>query len=131
MTGVYHGDRNGMIELLDRWRSPEDPGDGYHFRPTRTPAGWQRSPSSIWLEDASYLRLRNLSLAYDFSPATIQKLKLKALRVYVTGQNLYTFTKYVGYDPETSSQGSGLTKGGDYMGYPTARSVLLGVNVTF
>jgi len=131
MTGVYHGDRNGMIELLDRWRSPEDPGDGYHFRPTRTPAGWQRSPSSIWLEDASYLRLRNLSLAYDFSPETIQKLKLKAVRVYLTGQNLYTFTKYVGYDPETSSQGSGLTKGGDYMGYPTARSILLGVNVTF
>jgi TonB-linked SusC/RagA family outer membrane protein len=131
MTGVYHGDRNGMIELLDRWRSPEDPGDGYHFRPTRTPAGWQRNPSSIWLEDASYLRIRNLSIAYDFDPQMIQKLKMKALRIYLTGQNLHTFTKYVGYDPETSSQGSGLTKGGDYMGYPSARSILLGVNVTF
>jgi hypothetical protein len=53
------------------------------------------------------------------------------LRFYITGQNLFTLTKYPGYDPDTSSEGSGLSKGGDYLGYPTARSIILGVNVTF
>ncbi len=131
MVGIYHGDRNGMIEQLGRWKSPEDPGDGIHFRPTRTPSGWQRDPSSAWVTDASYLRLRNMTLAYDFTESFTNRIKLKGLRLYVTGQNLFTFTKYPGYDPETSSQGDGLAKGGDYLGYPSARSVIFGVNVSF
>ena len=131
MVGIYHGDRNAMIEQLGRWQSVDVPGDGIHFRPTRTPSGWQRDPSSAWVTDASYLRLRNVSLAYDFDAKTTGKLKMKGLRLYLTGQNLFTFTKYPGYDPDTSSQGDGLSKGGDYLGYPAARSVILGVNVTF
>lgn len=131
MVGIYHGDRNGMIEQVDRWRSVENPGDRIHFRPTRTPSGWQRDPSSAWVTDASYLRLRNLSLAYDFKSNTIKALNLNALRIYMTGQNLFTLTKYPGYDPDTSSQGDGLSKGGDYLGYPVARSVIIGINVTF
>ncbi|MDB5021529.1 MAG: TonB-dependent receptor plug [Pedobacter sp.] len=131
MVGIYHGDRNGMIEQVDRWRSVEEPGDGIHFRATRTPSGWQRDPSSAWIQDASYIRLRNLNFAYDFNKSFTQKLKLKGLRVYVTGSNLFTITKYSGYDPETSSEGTGLTKGGDYLGYPTARTFILGANFTF
>jgi len=131
MVGIYHGDRNGMIEQLDRWKSVEQPGDGIHFRPTRTPTGWQRDPSSAWVSDASYLRLRNVSFAYDFESKVIEKMKMKGLRLYVTGQNLFTVTKYKGYDPDTSSQGDGLSKGGDYLGYPAARSVIFGVNLTF
>lgn len=131
MVGIYHGDRNAMIEQLGRWQSVDVPGDGIHFRPTRTPSGWQRDPSSAWVTDASYLRLRNVSLAYDFDAKMSGKLKMKGLRIYLTGQNLYTFTKYPGYDPDTSSQGDGLSKGGDYLGYPAARSVILGINVTF
>jgi TonB-linked SusC/RagA family outer membrane protein len=131
MVGIYHGDRNGMIEQVDRWRSPEQPGDGVHFRATRTPSGWQRDPSSAWIQDASYLRLRNVNLAYDFNKSFAEKLRLRALRVYVTGTNLFTITKYTGYDPETSSEGTGLTKGGDYLGYPTARTFIFGANFTF
>ena len=131
MVGIYHGDRNGMIEQLGRWQSAEETGDGIHFRPTRTPSGWQRDPSSAWVTDASYVRLRNLSLAYDFDSNKIQSLRMKGLRLYLTGQNLFTLTKYPGYDPDTSSQGDGLSKGGDYLGYPAARSVIFGVNVTF
>ena len=131
MVGIYHGDRNALIEQLGHWKSPEDPGDGIHFRPTRTPSGWQRDPSSAWVTDASYLRLRNLTMAYDFNQKLIQNLKMKALRLYVTGQNLFTLTDYPGYDPETSSEGNGLAKGGDYLGYPAARSVIFGINVTF
>ncbi len=131
MVGIYHGDRNGMIEQLDRWRSVDQPGDGIHFKATRTPSGWQRDPSSAWVQDASYLRLRNLNFAYDFNQSISDRLSLKGLRVYLTGTNLFTITKYSGYDPETSSQGSGLSKGGDYLGYPAARSFILGVNLTF
>jgi TonB-linked SusC/RagA family outer membrane protein len=131
MVGIYHGDRNGMIEQVDRWRSVQDPGDGIHFRATRTPSGWQRDPSSAWIQDASYLRVRNVNFAYDFNKSFTEKLKIKGLRLYVTGSNLYTWTKYSGYDPETSTEGTGLTKGGDYLGYPTARTFILGANLTF
>ena len=131
MVGIYHGDRNGMIGQVGRWRSVQEPGDGVHFRATRTPSGWQRDPSSAWIQDGSYLRLRNVNLAYDFSKSLTSKLKLKGLRLYVTGSNLFTWTNYTGYDPETSTEGTGLTKGGDYLGYPTARTYILGANLTF
>jgi hypothetical protein len=130
MVGIYHGDRNGMIEQIDRWRSPEDPGDGIHFRATRNPTGWQRDPSSAWVQNASYLRLRNVNFSYNFRQPVLDKLKIKGLRLYITGSNLFTITDYSGYDPETSSE-SGLQKGGDYLGYPTARSFIFGANLTF
>lgn len=130
MVGIYHGDRNGIIEQNDRWRSEDNPGDGTHFRPTRTPSGWQRDPSSAWVQDASYLRLRNLNFSYDLPNTFVNRLGLKGMSAYVTGSNLFTITKYAGYDPETSSQGDGLSKGGDYLGYPTARVYILGVNLS-
>lgn len=130
MCGIYHGDRNGIIEQTDRWSSEEQPGDGVHFRPTRTPSGWQRDPSSAWVQDASYLRLRNLTFGYDFDSKIAHKIGFDGLRLYFTGTNLFTITNYVGYDPENSSE-SGLSKGGDYMGYPAARSFILGANIRF
>jgi len=137
MCGIYHGDRNGIIEQTNRWRSPEQPGDGVHFRPTRTPSGWQRDPSSAWVQDASYLRLRNLTFGYDFDRKIVQGIGLNGLRLYFTATNLFTITDYVGYDPETSSEGMtsgsnmGLSVGGDYLGYPAARSFIFGANITF
>lgn len=131
MVGIYHGDRNGMIEQVNRWRSDDQPGDGQHFRATRTPSGWQRDPSSAWIQNGSYLRLRNVNLAYDLDKRIAARVKAKGIRVYVTGSNLFTITKYSGYDPETSSEGSGLTKGGDYLGYPTSRTFIFGTNITF
>lgn len=130
MCGIYHGDRNAIVEQNNRWRSDEEPGDGIHFRPTRTPTGWQRDPSSAWVQNASYLRLRNLTFGYDVDSKLIGKFGLTGLHLYVTGSNLFTVTDYLGYDPENSSE-SGLSMGGDYMGYPAARSYVIGANVTF
>ena len=130
MIGIYHGDRNGLAKLKDRWRSEEQPGSGNVLRANRDPKGLQKEPSSYWVEDGSFLRIRNVSLGYTFSSDFMQRIKVRALRVYVTGQNLYTFTKYPGFDPETSSE-SGLSRGGDYLGYPSARTVIAGVNVSF
>ncbi|MFD2146983.1 hypothetical protein [Mucilaginibacter antarcticus] len=131
LVGIYHGDRNGLLEQVDRWRSVDQPGDGMHFRATRNPIGLQRDPSSNWVTDVSYLRLRNVTLAYDFTKDLTKHLRVNGLRVYMTGQNLITWTKYIGYDPETSSEGDGLSRGGDYLGYPTARTLILGLNITF
>lgn len=131
MIGIYHGDRNGMIEQLNRWRSEAEPGDGWHFRPTRVPAGWQRNPNSSWIEDASYLRIRNLSLAYNFNSKIAEMLHLKGLRVYATAHNLYTFTRFSGYDPEVSTELTSTVRGDDYGGYPAARSFIFGINVVF
>ena len=131
MINVYHGDRNAMIDQLGRWRSVDDPGDGIHFRPSRNPVGWQRDPSSAWVQDGSYLRLRNITLGYNLDQKLIDRFDIKSVRLFVTASNIYTWTKYTGYDPETSSEGSGLQRGGDYMGYPTARTIMLGANVSF
>lgn len=131
MVGIYHGDRNGLIKLTDRWRSEEDPGNGRILRANRDPKGLQKEPSSYWVENASFLRIRNVSLGYNFNEQLLKTIKMASLRVYVTGQNLYTFTKYPGYDPETSSQGTGLSRGGDYLGYPSARTIMVGLNAGF
>jgi TonB-linked SusC/RagA family outer membrane protein len=131
MVGIYHGDRNTLTEQLNRWRSVDQAGDGIHFRATRNPTGWQRDPSSAWVTDGSFIRLRNITLAYDFKKQQIGTVKINGLRLYMTGQNLLTWTRYPGFDPETSSEGEGLSRGGDYMGYPAARSVIVGANITF
>jgi TonB-linked SusC/RagA family outer membrane protein len=131
MVGIYHGDRNGLIKLNNRWRSESDPGNGNVIRANRDPQGFQKEPSNYWIEDGSFLRIRNLSLGYTFDEKLAKSVKMKSLRVYLTGQNLYTFTKYPGYDPETSSEGSGLSRGGDYLGYPSARTIIVGINVSF
>lgn len=131
MIGIYHGDRNGRSKLKDRWRSEEEPGSGEILRANRDPKGLQKEPSSYWVENGSFLRIRNVSLGYTFDSELLQRIKVRSLRLYVTGQNLYTFTKYPGFDPETSSEGNGLSRGGDYLGYPAARTVIAGLNVTF
>ncbi|MDR2232994.1 MAG: TonB-dependent receptor [Tannerella sp.] len=138
MSGIYHGDRNATVDQLNRWRSPEDPGDGIHFRATRNPTGWQRDPSSAWVQDASYLRVRNVTLGYDVDKALTQKIGITGLHFYITGSNLYTWTKYQGFDPEASSEGTSsnnsnfnLSLGGDYASYPSARSFIFGANITF
>lgn len=80
--------------------------------------------SSIYVEDASYLRLKNVELGYSFGSLFRQVNGIQNLRLYVSGQNLFTSTKYTGLDPETTDQ---IDKGT----YPQSRAVLFGVNVTF
>ena len=83
------------------------------------------------VEDASYLKISNVTLGYTFPRKWMEKIGLQTLRLYVTGANLYTFTKYSGFDPEVSTFSSGLTPGVDFGAYPRSRSVVFGVNVSF
>ena len=87
--------------------------------------------SSYYMEDASFLRLKNITLGYNINKsAFLKKLGVNGLRVYVTGTNLHTWTKYGGFDPEINSY-SQLLPGVDNISYPRERSVIFGANLKF
>lgn len=87
---------------------------------------------SYAVEDGSYLRISNVTLAYNFPRSLIAKAKMSALRLYATVNNLATITGYTGYDPDASTRRSDpTTPGVDYAAYPRARTFVAGLNVTF
>jgi TonB-linked SusC/RagA family outer membrane protein len=85
------------------------------------------NPSSFYLEDGSYFRIKTLQVGYTFSNGLIKKVGLSKARLYVSCNNLATFTKYTGYDPEIGGSSYGIDRGI----YPQARSYMVGVNVSF
>lgn len=88
--------------------------------------------STRFVEDGSYIRLKNITLTYRFKPALLQRSRLSACAVYITGQNLLTFTHYSGFDPEVNAFGTSATEVGiDYGTYPQARTLTVGANVEF
>ena len=97
--------------------------------------GDPNSPSTKYLEKGDFLRMGNLSFGYNFrGGALLEKAKIKSARLFVNGSNLLLFTKYKGFDPEvdTDKQLGGVPSAGmDYLAYPKAKSVSVGLNVTF
>jgi TonB-linked SusC/RagA family outer membrane protein len=88
--------------------------------------------STQYLESGTYVRLKNLTLGYTFPSAFLKKMRMSSLRIYVTGQNLLTFTKYKGYDPEVNADPLSNTGfGRDYGVYPPARTYTAGLSVQF
>ena len=83
------------------------------------------------VEDASCLRLSNVSLGYTFDRKKLCKFNVQSLRLYFTGSNLFVWTPYSGFDPEVSTKGNNLTPGVDYGAYPRNRSYVFGLNITF
>lgn len=121
---------NVRKEVAERWRSPENPGNGAIPRTRTGTTELFRYTNSRWVFNGSYLRVKNLTIGY-----TVPLKKnpyIKGLRVYASGQNLLTWTAYPGMNPEISSKGaSGLYQGVDNTAYPVARTFSLGVNVKF
>jgi TonB-dependent starch-binding outer membrane protein SusC len=89
--------------------------------------------SSRWVEDGSYVRLKNITLAYDLPKSLINKIGVNNFRTFVTASNILTLTNYTGYDPEVSSYnvGSDAAKGIDISNYPTVKTITFGINLTF
>ncbi|WP_375436865.1 SusC/RagA family TonB-linked outer membrane protein [uncultured Hymenobacter sp.] len=88
--------------------------------------------SSRWIEDGSYVRLKNLTLGYTLPTSVISKARISSLRVYVSGQNLITWTDYSGYDPEVSADPFSSTAAGrDFGVYPQSRTYTVGLNASF
>jgi len=95
-------------------------------------AGWDIKNSTYFLEDGSYLRLKNVTLSYEIPQMYISKLGLTRLMPYVSATNLFTITSYMGRDPEVNQYGdSGMVQGIDWGTYPMNRSFVLGVKVEF
>lgn len=108
-------------------------------RVTFNGASNNKYPSSRFLEDGSYLRLKNVQIGFTIPEKVMSKLHIKTLRLYVTGQNLWTWTKYTGLDPEMhvsdnvrrDTYGGDVAAGIDWGTYPSARSYIIGLNLNF
>ena len=87
--------------------------------------------SSRVIEDGSFLRLRNVTLGYTLPRKTLRKMHFDTMRVYISGENLWTLTGYSGPDPEVSTRNSVLTPGFDWSAYPRAMGVTAGLSFTF
>src|SRR5690606_25509262 len=108
----------------DAW-TPENPNARLPILTTSTGNTLNFVNSNFWLQDASYLRLKNLQLGYTFPAAIVQKLALRDLRLFVNAQNLLTFTKMKNWDPEKN-----LTQD-NIFAYPQVKTYSAGINVTF
>ncbi|WP_428667341.1 SusC/RagA family TonB-linked outer membrane protein [Runella sp.] len=122
------GGNNQSARVLDRW-TPTNPSTTI---PRANSAGGSRILSSFQVEDGSYLRFKNISLGYNLPKGVLSRLALSSAKIYVTAQNWITITKYTGYDPEVNRYGSSsLSQGLDYGAYPSAKTVLVGLNLKF
>ena len=112
--------------MLNRWTGPGT-SNKYPRFVVGDGTNWQSS--DLYVTDGSYMRLKNIQLGYTLPKNITQRFYVNNLRVYVAAENLLTFTKYAGYDPEISSGGTSL--GVDYGVYPQSRTFTVGVNVGF
>jgi TonB-dependent starch-binding outer membrane protein SusC len=101
-------------------------------RPTTTDNNRNTRMSDRFIEDGSYLRLQNVRMAYQLPVKFTKKYRVERMKVYVNAQNLYTFTKYTGYDPEIGAFNQDpLLQNVDMGRYPTPRVYTFGIDVDF
>lgn len=127
--GVYSGSITFYPKQLERWQKP---GDITDMPRITTRNNNYTLPSDRNLEDASYLRLRSLSLGYTVPSSVLRNIGLHSVRVYFQGTNLLTFTNYSGLDPEVNSAESiDNVRGIDHAVVPVPRTVQFGINLSF
>lgn len=121
------GQQNASITAYERW-TPTNAGNTVQ-RAFEDPASVN---TSRYVEDASFLRLKNLTLGYNLPKNVISKIRASNVKIYVSAQNLFTWTRYTGFDPEVSrNEQSTLTQGIDYSIYPSSKSFLGGLSISF
>lgn len=122
--GMYDG-KNQTTKVLDRWRIPGQITD-------MPKAGWNMRNSTYFVEDGSYIRVKDISLSYDIRGKWMKKLGISKVQPYFTASNLITFTHYSGMDPEVNQWGNnGHVQGIDWGTYPHCKSYVFGLNVEF
>lgn len=129
-VGFNNGFDNQTRDQLQAWTKP---GQITNVPEARLFGGNGVNPSSRFLDDGSYVRLKNVVLGYNFPKAWISKIKLSSLRVYAQATNLATWTKYKGWDPELNSDAfsGNITQGYDFYAAPQAKTITFGINVGF
>ncbi len=129
---IYNNDRQNVEnpaylvsglsrDLLREWRNPGD-----ITEIPRATSDYQLPNTNYFLENGSFWRLRNVRLSYEFQKSLLSRLKINSLRLFAQGQNLYTYTKYRGYDPEVPPGGTAVNNGAQY---PTLKTITVGINV--
>lgn len=139
MVDQFAGNLDGVFNVYkavdNRWKSPENPGNGrYGTTKMGTTAPERDWFSSRFLYNGNYLTIKNITLGYQV-PLRNRDI-IKGLRAYVSFQNVYTFTSYIGANPEVNISNTGTTanslqQGFDYTTYPVPRTITLGLNVNF
>lgn len=115
---------NQTTNVLRRWQKPGDITD--------IPRIGDELKSSRFIENGSFLRIKNVTLGYTLPKEFLKRIWLKSARVYVSGQNLYTFTTYSGMDPEVNyASTDNIIMGTDFFTYPQSRTILMGLNIGF
>ena len=120
--------RGNPANIANSWKAP---GDIAKFPKPNGAAVMDntRFASSLWIEDGSYIRLKNIRLAYELPKNIVKKIGVESLSVSAMMQNFFTWSNYSGFDPELPS--SGFAVGYDNNSYPKAKDILFGVNVNF
>jgi len=133
LEGMFDS-KNQSVNILDRWQQVGDVTD----LPKANAAGDGNLDnihnSTRFVEDGSFLRIKAVTLAYNFPSQWLRRARVENLSVYATAQNLLTFTKYTGFDPEVNAYGvnsRGTEFGVDYGTYPQTRQLVFGLNITF
>ena len=125
MVGMYNG-ANQITDVLRRWKVPG--------QITDIPKAGELDnlrASTRWVEDGSYLKIKNITLSYDIVHPKLRKANIARIQPYITLDNMITFTNYSGYDPEMSQYTSATSMGIDWGTYPNVKTVTFGVNIDF
>ncbi|HTQ65737.1 MAG TPA: TonB-dependent receptor [Puia sp.] len=116
---------------VNHW-TPSNPSNTYSRASYNDDATGSNVPSSAWIEDGSFLKLKNITVGYTFNADFLKTAMITKLRVYISAQNLFTITKYSGLDPEIGIQGGNATQNGvDNGTYPSSKFFTFGLNVVF
>lgn len=120
--------QNNSTRILGRWHAVKNP-DGNLPRVTKEDiAGNVRDFSSFWLSDASYLRINNINISYSFPESVFKMFRMKNLELYISGQNLYTFTSFPGQEVDVTDQGQFARPSSKV---PLPRTILVGIKTSF
>ncbi|WP_203258301.1 SusC/RagA family TonB-linked outer membrane protein [Hyunsoonleella ulvae] len=121
--------KNQSIAVLNRWRNP---GDITNIPRSSFGNSDNSRVSTRFIEDGSYLRFKTITLSYNLPQSILDKLGVSALKIYGTGENIFTITNYSGFDPEVNAfGGSNTVQGIDFGTYPQTRNLIFGLNATF
>jgi hypothetical protein len=115
--------------LANRWRSPQNPGDGIYGRSLPGTTAFPRTTNSRWVQNASFLTVKNITIGYTLPSLTPG---ISKLRIYASIQQALVLTGYDGANPEVSTNGlNGYRQGVDASSYPVPRTFAAGINVNF
>jgi len=126
------GAENVSEKYFQNHWTPSNPSDRYARALGTDDNSLNSVPSSVWIEDGSFLKLKNVSIGYTLPASLLNRFSISRVRIYVSSQNLFTITKYTGLDPEIGIQGGNATQNGvDNGTYPSSRYFTFGLNLTF